>query len=540
MIKQSDPSKKDLPWRCVAGVFAFQLVALAVAGWIFRHALNPDGIAYLRIASYYAEGKIPLAISGYWSPLISWVLLPFLKLGVPPLVSARIVMGLSAVFFLCGCRQIFLKFQLPSRLVLLGLWVSALVSIPWSVENITPDLLLVGLVCFAFAPMVTPDFFNKPGVTGFAGMLWGGAFLCKSIALPVGVLTTLAMAFLWWTKSPVARPKILTGLAMAWLGIGLVSVPWVGIMSRHYGKFTVANSAGLNHSLVGPDVTNRLYLLDHGFRAPEPGRITVWEDPSLPYPDWSPLASGRNAWHQIRIVVRNLPGAVMMLTGISLTVPVLILMALWRPLRKRIAKSGEPNAWWALVPILLLAGFYLPNYLLLNEQRYFYVAFPLLFAVSARWLSGDPGLPVPALRRYGPVMLAACFLIPTAARFGWRPKSTREAGEVAQVLAGKISHVGLAGPVAGSGRLAGGRAGLYTAYLLNQPWLGDEPSARAADFKRCGASLVVVRRGTSLAEELVAAGFQNLDSKLFDGDSEAGKFPLQVFKPVASGNSPPD
>jgi len=47
-------------------VFVFQFLAVAVAGWINRQALNPDGVAYMRIASYYAAGRMDLAISGYW------------------------------------------------------------------------------------------------------------------------------------------------------------------------------------------------------------------------------------------------------------------------------------------------------------------------------------------------------------------------------------------------------------------------------------------------------------------------------------------
>src|SRR5512141_3166048 len=73
------------PGRAVAAAFACQVTLLCLAGWQNDHMLNPDGIAYLRIASYYAHGQTDLMISGYWGPLISWLMAPLLALGVPPL-----------------------------------------------------------------------------------------------------------------------------------------------------------------------------------------------------------------------------------------------------------------------------------------------------------------------------------------------------------------------------------------------------------------------------------------------------------------------
>jgi hypothetical protein len=89
----------------------------------------------------------------------------------------------------------------------------------------------------------------------------------------------------------------------------------------------------------------------------------------------------------------------------------------------------------------------------------------------------------------------------------------------------------LAGPVAGSGKLPGGRAGLYVAFLLQQPWFGDEPSAGPASFRRSGASLIIINRGSATARELAAdAAFIDLDPQLFGSSAEAASFPLQVFK----------
>ncbi|MCD8535068.1 MAG: hypothetical protein LR011_09905 [Verrucomicrobia bacterium] len=75
------------------------LLVLILVAYPFRHAVNPDGIAYLQIARHFVNFDLDLAISGYWGPLLSGIFCPFLALDVPPLVTARIVMAISTLFF---------------------------------------------------------------------------------------------------------------------------------------------------------------------------------------------------------------------------------------------------------------------------------------------------------------------------------------------------------------------------------------------------------------------------------------------------------
>jgi hypothetical protein len=518
--------------KYVLSAFLFQVVALGIVGWVNRHALNPDGIAYLRIASYYADGIVAPAISGYWGPLISWLLVPWLKAGVAPLIAARIVMGLSAVFFLSGCLRIFQAFGLSGRLLGWGVWICAIVSVAWSVENITPDLLLAGLVCYAFAPMVTEKWLTFAAFT--SGLWWGAAYLGKAIGLPLALLTSIGLTILWWRKRPAAARLILRSLALTLLGISVIAVPWIGAISEKHGALTISTSARLNHVLVGPTVAQPLYVLDQGFRRPEPGRITIWEDPPMPYPDWSPLSNWNNAWLQLRIIARNVPLVLAMLTSLNLAFPLLAIHAIWFYGRRKNLPGQSPPMTWAAGPIAALSVLFLPNYLLITEQRYFYPAFPLFFVVGAGVLFRK-GVATPIwIQRYGAILLALSLFLPTFGRIWFRPGSSRMAGDCAYELAQKIRDAKLSGPVAGSARLPGGRAGLYLAYLLDQPWFGDEPAADVSSYRRSGATLIVVRRGSRIARDLEGdPWFRDLDPQLFGSVEEADRFPLRAYKNLA-------
>src|SRR5262245_11206966 len=100
------------------------VVMLGVVAWRNLEMLNSDAIAYLRIASYYAHGQTDLAISGYWGPLLSWLLAALLKVGIKPLIAARLAMAVSAAIFWLGCLAVFRSFQLPPRMSALGSWLA--------------------------------------------------------------------------------------------------------------------------------------------------------------------------------------------------------------------------------------------------------------------------------------------------------------------------------------------------------------------------------------------------------------------------------
>ena len=140
--------------QILCAVAAGQVALAALLGWHFRHALNTDAVAYIRIASYYADGNTALAVSGYWGPLLSWLIAGFLKLGAPELIAARLAMTVSAQVFLWGCVAVF-RSLLPDRWCVIGAALAALAGAYWSALEITPDLLLAGIVALAVSRITT-------------------------------------------------------------------------------------------------------------------------------------------------------------------------------------------------------------------------------------------------------------------------------------------------------------------------------------------------------------------------------------------------
>jgi hypothetical protein len=526
-------------------VFAVQALLLAVAGWRNWLQLNPDAVAYCRIAGYYANGQLDWAVTGYWGPLLSWLMVPWLKLGCGPLVAARVVMAGSAVVFLVGAGAVFRAFRLPRVALLTGAWVAAGWSVFWSVRNISPDLLMAGLVglavsatvkCFLARSARGVKAESKCGMrnaecgiaargqltaAATAGLWWGAAYLAKAVALPLALLTTVGLALFALSGRGELRRELALRLGAVWLGLALVAGPWIGVLSGHYGKFTFSTTGPIAHALAGPGEAARYHPAMVTLHTPDLGRLTQWEEPSwMAYRRWSPFASGENFRHQLAVVGRNVDtltdwlwgvrwmsgaadarGAARMLPGFDLLglslAAVLGGVAVTVVNRRRLRRVRWS---WAAVPVVALGGLYLPFWVQPEDQRYFYGVLPLVWVLVVGgwgWACRQGWGWTASIRRRVFRVAVVAFSVPAllwlaVGLVGLPNAASRAAWELMTALRAN----GHCGPLAGSGQLPGGRTGLYAAFLLGERWLGDDPSAGPAEFAAAGARVVVLRRGS--------------------------------------------
>lgn len=551
--------------QVLIGGLSIELALLVVAGWQNRELLNTDAIAYIRIAEYWASWETGLMVSGYWGPLFSWLIAAGIKLGLPGLLAARMAMGGSALLFSFGCWRVFRGFGLDFPFRVAGFVLSIGWGVFWSVRFMTPDLLMSGLVALAVAEFVRDDFGEQRLVAVRAGVLAGLAYLAKAVALPLllGSFGLLALVR-WWTQAERSlRPAGLKQGGVALLLMLAVAGPWILVISGKHGGFTISTSGPINHAIAGPPDRERYHPFARTFHQPGPGRITAWEDPSdMTYEPWSPFESREYFTHQAGLVGRNLktvfalhggfnfrhlariqepsphdliallPGFDLLFLGaIGLAGCVIGL----RPCRQNL----RTEKWrWVLIPVALNCAAYLPMFLFPGEQRYFYPDWPFVWIAAAGFFMGCMKRFGDRLQRFkalGFRLLLASFALPA---FLWLLAALagipNAAGHFAHDLAGRMKQAGIEGPVAGSALMQGGRAGLFTAFLLRQPWQGDEADPSRAAIRASGARFYILHRGDPLASQLEnSSAFRSLDAELFHPLSEAETHPLRVFEIVA-------
>jgi hypothetical protein len=451
--------------RLVVAV-AVPLLLVAAARNVER--LNTDGVAYLRLAGYYAAGDLEPAVSRYFGPLLPWLLAPMLRLGADPLVAARAAMALSALLFLAGSAALFRSLRVRSPV---PLWILLPFALAQSVAVVTPDLLLAGLLAFSLADLLRGRHFR-------AGM-WGGAGgLAKAAGLPV--LLCLAVAAALLRRAPLAGP------ARALAGASLLLLPWLLALGLHEGRFTAGSAALLNHAIMAPGRAPPPFEMPRHpfavrFHAPEEGRVTEWEDPDpRAYETWSPL---EHPVHQARLLRDNLGVLLWFLLDFDLLHLAFIAAA-------AAFRFSPRERWRWAAPLALAAGIpYLPVYA--ANARYFWLAFPLLLAAAAGF--------APRFRTFSRILLLSLAL-PYAARL---PRDLLGRPEPMTSSARAFSQrFDLDGPVAGEGG-----EGLFVAFFEGRPWHGCHGRAvSAAELLSSGARWILLREDSPRIRELETTG----------------------------------
>jgi hypothetical protein len=528
------PGRDRLVAAGVASAIACQTLLLLLVGRTNRYMLNPDAVSYILLGYHYVKGEFRLAVSGYWGPLLSWLMVPLLSLGQDPLVAARIVMGLSALLFLLGCLTLFRSLQIQGAGLVVGAWLVAIASVPWSVANITPDLLMSGLLCFAIRRLMSSRWVESRAIQFIAGLLFGAAYLAKAVALPIAVALILAIGSFWVLKEPARLRIVLRSALITGIGLLLVAGPWIVVLSAKYGTFVFSTSGKVAHAIVGPHDIERSPG-NKAFHTPEAGRLIATEDPtSLPYAYWSPFESREYFKHQVGVIYHNGRKMSDFLAGFDFfhfgLVAVLWGLLVRPPWRDNLTR----DPWrWAVVIIACMSVFYLPVYA--GDERYYYGAYPFLVASSLGTVVSLTStirgrINVPRLVGFSLVTLSFVqtpVLNVANALTSVDDKYVRLSSD----LATKVHALGRDGSFVSVGTCLGDVPPMFVALFLNQVYHGCEISPTLMNVKGSGAKLILVVRSLPLIDELERdPQFEDLDSILFKTSEVAAQFPVKVFQ----------
>ena len=246
----------------------------------FRYQINPDGVAYIDLARLYADGQWWTAINAYWSPMFSWLLAPFIAIGLDPLIAGKLVQlgggaGLLVAMWLLS------RHWRPRWMVWSLLGAMAVVVLSWALTyGTTPDLVLAALVVGFLAVLMRVDFELRARWAIGAGLLAGLAYLTKSYALPFMLILTAGW-YGWqlWQQPDKRQRWLKQAFIMGAVWLALV-VPWVLLISWKEGRLTTGTAGAYALALFGP-VHPLQPMFTRGFLEPPPGGTSVWTDPTL-------------------------------------------------------------------------------------------------------------------------------------------------------------------------------------------------------------------------------------------------------------------
>ncbi len=326
----------------------------------------------------------------------------------------------------------------------------------------------------------------------------GLAYLAKAPVLPQAVLAVAGLATLRWWIEPEPRGDVVRALGLTVLGLGLISGPWIAVLSLKYGHLTISTAASINSSLVAPKHRTQLkHVSVRQLIKPAAGRLTAWEEPSqLGYERWNPLESLAMVRHQLEIVRFHCRRALRFLgyldrCRLGLAALIAAFVGCW-PWRERM--RGE--RWrWSLIPAVAICAPYLPIWV---ELRYLYpldpfllvAAFHLARPAEVGWLGRRPAIWIGVW-----ALIALSFAAPLVSSLRGLARPNRDDAWFKVVAAARA--LGVTGPVVGDSDTA-----MKVGFELGQIHAGTSVTLSAEEVGASDAAIVIVWRISTVASVL--------------------------------------
>lgn len=348
------------------------VIAGGILAWLYRNQINPDGISYIQVAKHYLDGNLAEAINGYWSPLLSWLLVPFLWLGIDPLFSYR-----ALVFLLVNCTILGLAFIIStfrkntsrtSQAVQFSLLVSFGITLNiWAVSAITPDVIS-GIILSGIAYSLYRYLSSNQLKWGLAlGIMLSLLYLSKAVGFYVGIIVLAVLLFLQLRT----HKRLGKGIIAVTGAFIIPTLIWVGVISAKYQTITISTASTYNFRLIGPASPGHPQLTIGYLPIHSADDVWAWDDPSyLTLPNWSITSS---LPYYAKHVATEASRAVNLFFNLS---PMLIVLSILVLARKYNKNPATLTVYiFSLIAIVVISLYSL----ILVEARYLWmIAIPLI------------------------------------------------------------------------------------------------------------------------------------------------------------------
>jgi|GEM_PF-1723767 len=359
---------------------------------LYQFILDDDGIGYATITRRWAQGDFFNAINGYWSPLHSWIALPFHLAGADLLNSFRISNVLIGVSIIWVMHLLTARIELKKSMKALILLMAVPILLYMSYYELAADILFCLLFLLYVNVCAAGDVFGRSRkivLCAFIGFL---AYLSKAYAFPLFIGHFVCWQY-WLSKRsllPGRKKQLVKNIVTGLLVFFILSLPWIIALHHKYDMWTFGYAGRLNLSWqVMPLPAAHVDF----FNAPHlPDSPTLWEDPYYAqgrlYHSFSSMVTFGN---QLKIILHNMIKLIATLNELSF-LSIGLLMAMLLYVFK--TRSGmlllfllsvillpvgylfihiEQRFLWPAIFILLLSGFHLLSFFF-RTYRFHYIA----------------------------------------------------------------------------------------------------------------------------------------------------------------------
>jgi len=378
-------------WDIITILIVYLLLTIVLFR-LFQYKIAGDEISYINIAHAYAMGHWDNAINGYWSPLYSWLMVPFLYvIGFKPVYGVYISKILSIIigfFTILAVRKLALTFNINTTVLRVMLTALIIPIVLFVLMYNTPDLLLTMLIILYLSLIYSPEYSNNMHYGILCGVIGAMAYFTKSFAFPFFLIHFVFFNVLFYFKSIKIQKKfIIKNLVLGLTIFFVLSGLWIGTISNKYDKLTFSTAGEYNQALVGPEYKDN--TLDNGFspiysigliQPPNNDTTSIWGDLSYFKMDkWSPFDSWNDIYYEIELIISNIIYTFNIVESFMFVAIIIIIAMIFMIIFPKIDCEIKTKLKYLLITMFLYIGGYC---LIIPEWRYLWLIFLLLIMSS--------------------------------------------------------------------------------------------------------------------------------------------------------------
>jgi hypothetical protein len=342
---------------------------------------SADSTIYLDIAEKYLNGDFANAVNGYWGPMFSWLLIPFLYFGASKLFAINALNLIVGIFTVVGVWALSLRFEISEKIRSVVL-ISLLPVILFVSTVELHDFLLLLFLVYYLGIIFNNGYPGRIYNGMLCGILGAVAYFTKSYAFPFFVFHFLFMNIAHFIKSETKERKrnVLRNAIAGIVLFSIISGAWIAVLSNKYGHFTISNMGKANFSGMAPGLPDTGLELGNpmfyeGFFPPSnKTAFSAWEDPSVMLSTltlWNPVENISYLKHFLKNISKNVTECIRIFGSFSrlsyVIIVAYILILIDQLFNKQILRA---DMLYSFITLLLFTGGYMPFHL---ELRYLWI-----------------------------------------------------------------------------------------------------------------------------------------------------------------------
>ena len=354
----------------------------------YRYDIDPDDISYISIAKNYLSCNFFDAINGFWSPLVSWLLIPFLFLKLGPIFAFKLLAIVVGIFILIGVYSLLSRLEINNKISLFYTFsLTPLIAWFGLYHTSTADMLSTCLMIYYFSLTLKDSYYNSIYNTIIIGLLGAVGYFAKHYNFYFFIIhyCSINVCYFFGKESIDRKRSLIRNSVFGFVTFIVITGIWIGVVSNKYQKIVISTAGNYNFSLIAPESKGHPVHSMGFFEPTNEAAISIWEDPSyIKMGSWSPFESFGHLNYLIKNSVHN---AVYYLLNLGRNpikcFTIIFMMLIVLPLRRELFD----NKWFYLLLTMLI---YPMGYILMKkepripiENRYVWINDILIYILNA-------------------------------------------------------------------------------------------------------------------------------------------------------------